>query len=67
MTGFLAVPNDAASLAKKITQALALGPRQRKKFGAVARAHIESDFTVAAMCEKTLAIYDDLLKNKLNR
>ena len=63
-TGFLAVPNDAASLAKKISQALALGPRQRKKFGAAARAHIEREFTVAAMCEKTVAIYDDLLKKQ---
>ena len=65
VTGFLAVPNDAASLAMKITQALALGPRQRKNFGAVARAHIESEFTVAAMCEKTVAIYDKMLKKNL--
>lgn len=63
-TGFLAVPNDAASLAKKISQALALGPRQRKKFGAAARAHIEREFTVTAMCEKTVAIYDEMLKKR---
>lgn len=62
VTGFLAQPNDAASLAQKIEQALALGPRQRKKFAETARAHIESDFTIAAMCEKTILIYDKMLR-----
>ena len=61
-TGFLAVPNDADSLAEKITQALALGPRQRKKFAQTARAHIEQDFTISTMCGKTIAIYETLLR-----
>ena len=60
-TGFLAVPRDAASLAEKIDAALNLGPRQRKNWALRARAHIEADFTTAAMCRKTIAIYDQLL------
>lgn len=61
LTGFLATPNDSNSLAEKITEALALGPRQRKKFALTARAHIEASFTIEMMCDKTIAIYDQLL------
>ena len=61
-TGFLAVPTDAHDLGQKIAQALALGPRQRKKFAATARAHIEASFTVETMCAQTIAIYDACLK-----
>ena len=60
-TGFLAQPNDADSLAKKIQQALALGPRQRKNFATVASEHIRNEFTISIMCQKTIAIYDALL------
>lgn len=61
-TGFLAVPTDAHDLGQKIAQALALGPRQRKKFAATARSHIEASFTVETMCAQTIAIYDACLK-----
>ena len=61
-TGFLAVPNNVDSLAEKITQALALGPRRRKNFAQIARAHIERDFTISTMCAKTIAIYETLLR-----
>lgn len=62
VTGFLATPKDEASLAKKIQQALDLGPRQRKKFAQTAREHIEESFTIETMCAKTIAIYQTLLK-----
>ena len=60
-TGFLAKPIDVQSLADKISQALALGPRQRKNFAQAARNHIEARFTIDIMCDKTIAIYDSLL------
>ena len=60
-TGFLAEAKDADSLAQKITAALNLGPRQRKNFALKASTHIQEEFTVSIMCEKTIAIYDSLL------
>ena len=61
-TGYLATPQDAKNLGEKIAQALALGPRQRKKFAATARNHIEASFTVDTMCAQTIALYDACLK-----
>ena len=60
-TGYLAKPNDVHALAEKISQALSLGPRRRKKFAQAARDHIEAQFAIEMMCDKTIAIYDSLL------
>ena len=62
-TGFLAEPNNVDDLAEKITQALSLGPRQRKKLAEAAIAHIEGEFTITKMCDTTIAIYESLLES----
>ena len=62
-TGFLAEPHNVDDLAEKITQALSLGPRQRKKLAQAAIAHIEGEFTITKMCDTTIAIYDSFLES----
>ena len=67
-TGFLAEPHNVDSLADKITQALSLGPRQRKNFALKAIQHIEGEFTITKMCDNTIAIYETLLQSsEMNR
>ncbi len=57
-TGWLVPPGDAASLADGIRRSLAAsGPA----FAARARAHVLAHFTLARMCEGTLAVYEELL------
>ncbi len=57
-TGWLVPPGDPSALADGIRQALAAaGPA----LAATARAHVLANFTRAHMCEKTLAVYAELL------
>ncbi len=57
-TGWLVPPGDPAALAEGIRQALAAaGPA----LAARARAHVTSRFTRSLMCERTLAVYRELL------
>ena len=57
-TGWLVTPADPQALADGIRMALAVdGPA----LAARARAHIESRFTLAEMCAKTLAVYGELI------
>ncbi len=57
-TGWLAAPGDPAALAEGIRSALAAaGPALAEK----ARAHVLARFTLARMCERTLAVYGELL------
>ena len=57
-TGWLVPPGDAASLADGIRRSLAaLAPAIAPQ----ARAHILAHFTLARMCEETLAVYEELL------
>jgi glycosyltransferase involved in cell wall biosynthesis len=60
-TGWLVPPNNAAALAESISHALGLAEAERL---AVAQAAIESvrtRFSNAVMCERTLAVYREVL------
>jgi glycosyltransferase involved in cell wall biosynthesis len=60
-TGWLAPPRDPTALAAAIGAALALGPGARSLFARRARAHIGAHFTTAAMCARTIAVYQELV------
>jgi len=55
-TGWLIPPKDASALAEALRAALA-DPMERQRRGELARQRLESEFTVAAMVEHTLALY----------
>jgi glycosyltransferase involved in cell wall biosynthesis len=64
-TGWLVPPADAAQLADALAAALALAPDERARMGARARAHVLDSFSLKAMKEQTLKVYDRLLGTKL--
>ena len=61
-TGWLARPGDVGDLSRCLKVALSLDPRQRTIWAKRKRAHVETSFSTAQMCEKTLAIYADFLQ-----
>lgn len=64
-TGWHVPPGDAAALADAIAEALAMPDIQRQAMSARASASIAARFTVAAMQQQTLAVYDSLLDSQL--
>ncbi|XDZ66663.1 glycosyltransferase family 4 protein [Alphaproteobacteria bacterium LSUCC0684] len=62
VTGWLATPGDAASLADCLRRALGLNLRERRAMGKAARKRVEEKFSTAMMCAKTIALYRKLLK-----
>jgi glycosyltransferase involved in cell wall biosynthesis len=64
-TGWLVKPGDPSALAAKIKRALNLAPEARAALGARARARVASQYTLRAMQQATLAVYDELLGTSL--
>jgi glycosyltransferase involved in cell wall biosynthesis len=64
-TGWLVKPGDPSALAAKIKRALNLAPEARAALGARARARVASQYTLRAMQQATLAVYDELLGSSL--
>lgn len=64
-TGWLVPPSDAHRLADAIAEALALKPDERARLGARAREHVLEAFSLKAMKQQTLQVYDGLLGTKL--
>lgn len=64
-TGWLVPPGDAAALSDALTAALALSREERAQMGARARARVLDGFTLDAMKQQTLAVYDELLGTHL--
>jgi glycosyltransferase involved in cell wall biosynthesis len=67
ITGWLVPPDDAAALADRLAQALALPAPERAALAGRARSHVVAQFTVEAMQRRTLAVYDRLLATVLER
>jgi glycosyltransferase involved in cell wall biosynthesis len=59
-------PADAAALAERLAQAITLPAPIRERMGSRARRHVVANFSVDAMQQSTLAIYDRLLQTKLH-
>ena len=61
VTGWLAEPGDADSLAAALRTALSLDAVERATMANTARTHIEKRFSTARMCKDTIAVYKRLL------
>lgn len=61
-TGWRVPPGDPAALAQALGGALQLGATAREVIARRARAHVEANFSLDAMANKTLDIYRQLLK-----
>ena len=61
VTGWLATPNAPDALAEAVDKALALTPKARDALALISRAHVIKNFSVQKMCDKTIAIYRELL------
>lgn len=64
-TGWLVPPSDPVRLADAIAEALGLKPDERARIGARAREHVLEAFSLRAMKQQTLEVYDGLLGTKL--
>ena len=59
-TGWLVKPNDANSLSVALGEAI-VDNELRQKLGRQGKDWVRNNFTIASMCEKTLALYENLL------
>ena len=62
VSGRLFKSNDAKSLAKAMDWALSLPAEEKKKFSEAAIKNVHDNFTKQIMCDKTIAVYNELLK-----
>ena len=62
-TGWLVNPSNAEDMARAINEAIA-DPEKRKVYGAAGQQRVRRLFTLKTMCEKTLFVYRQLLKEK---
>ena len=63
-TGWLVKPSDADALTDALKAALLLEPQEKEMMSHRAREHIQQQFSVAKMCDKTLAVYRELLPSE---
>ena len=63
-TGWLFEKEDSDALAECLRQALSLDDTQRQQLSAHAISHIEQNFTNTKMCNDTMEVYADLLRDK---
>ncbi len=62
VSGYAFPPGDAAALAALLRHVLALPPAERARIGEQARARVLSHYTVQAMQQATLDVYEELLR-----
>jgi glycosyltransferase involved in cell wall biosynthesis len=60
-TGWLVPPSDPVALADAMAAALTLEPEARLAMAERAIAHVRRHFTVRAMTDRELALYDEIL------
>lgn len=64
-TGWLVPAGDAVAMAAAIGAALKLSAEERAALGKRARTHVLKSFSLHAMKQQTLAVYDELLGTRL--
>lgn len=65
--GWLVKPSDPENLAKAIDEALSLPPEKLHELGENGKQRVLEHFTAQAMCEQTMAFYNELLCQKYMR
>lgn len=63
-TGFLIPPNDPNALADALTHVLDMPAHEVSSMAVRSRRHVESRYSVDAMCSATLAVYRKLLADR---
>jgi len=63
-TGLLVQPNNTDDLANKLDIALCMDKNEVKKMTEAAYKHIRENFTTNKMCEKTIMIYKQIMKEQ---
>ena len=61
-TGFLVPVLDIEALAKTLDKILEMKPDDKEKMEEAARKRTEEYFSIDKMCEKTLKLYQEILK-----
>jgi glycosyltransferase involved in cell wall biosynthesis len=61
VTGWLVPPGDAAALAAALREALALDADARARMARTAIQHVRDNFTRELMCNRTMAVYREVL------
>ncbi len=64
--GWLVKPSDPDDLARAIDEALSMDSKRLREIGINNRERVTKNFTAKAMCDQTLAFYNDLLKLRLS-
>lgn len=62
-SGKLFKSNDAQSLAEAIDWALSLDEKKKEEISKAAIENVRKNFTKQIMCDKTIAVYDEVLNN----
>jgi glycosyltransferase involved in cell wall biosynthesis len=62
-TGWLVPPGDPDALAEALGEALSLDGAARERLAQRAMAHIRQYFTNEEMCQKTLAVYAEVMNS----
>ncbi|WP_350335998.1 glycosyltransferase family 4 protein [Coralliovum pocilloporae] len=60
-TGWRIAPDDPDAIAGALSDVFAMSPAEQHQIGHRGRRHVVENFSLKAMCDKTLAIYDRLL------
>jgi glycosyltransferase involved in cell wall biosynthesis len=60
-TGWVVAPGGPAELARAVDRALALTPDERETLSRRAQRHVHEHFSLDAMCQRTLALYAELV------
>ena len=66
-TGWLTAPRDIGALVHALRAALSLDPDRRERMASAAIAHISANFSKEAMCQSTLALYNEVLSERAAR
>jgi glycosyltransferase involved in cell wall biosynthesis len=63
-SGFLVPPRDPAALSQAMRQLMSLSSEQRRQMGVIGRAHVTAHYSLQAMADRWLALYEELLLQK---
>jgi glycosyltransferase involved in cell wall biosynthesis len=63
-SGFLAPPRDPAALSQAMRQLMDLSTEQRRQMGVTGQAHVAAHYSLQAMAQRWLALYEELMTQK---